>query len=225
MLQLILACAFFLGIHLGISGTELRYRLILRYGERAYRLGFSVAALAGLIWLIFAWRRAPYLPLWDSPLIFRYLAVLLMPLAFYLGVAAFTTKNPALTAQTELPQERLAYGVLRITRHPLMWGIALWSGLHLLANGDLAAVIFFGTFLVLAVKGTFDLDKKRLKEHGERWQRYLEVTSNLPFWAILQGRQRLIWQELSFWQIALALVLYGGLLHAHARLFGVAPLG
>ncbi|MCX8049745.1 MAG: NnrU family protein [Methylohalobius sp.] len=225
MLQLILACAFFLGVHLGISGTSLRYRLIEILGEKLYRQSFSAAALVGLVWLIFAWRSAPYLPLWDSPLTFRYLAVLLMPLAFYLGVAAFTTKNPALTTQVEPPADQLAVGVLRITRHPLMWGIALWAGLHLLANGDWAAILFFGTFLTLAVKGTFDLDQKRLKEHGERWQRYLAVTSNLPFQAILQGRQKLVWKELGWWQIALALGLYAGLLHAHAQLFGAAPLG
>ncbi|GAB6068796.1 NnrU family protein [Methylothermus subterraneus] len=223
MLQLILASAFFLGVHLGISGTPLRSWLIARYGEKTYRLGFSVAASLGLVWLVFAWRQAPYVLLWGSPNTFRYLAVLLMPVAFYLGVAALTTKNPAL--QTELPAEPCAHGVLRITRHPLMWGIALWAGLHLLANGDLAAAIFFGTFLVLAVKGSFDLDRKRRQDGGERWQRYLEVTSNLPFQAILEGRQKLIWRELGGWQIVLALALYGGLLHAHARLFGVAPLG
>ncbi len=226
MLQLILACAFFLGIHLGISGTGLRYRLIEAYGEKPYRIAFAAAALLGLIWLVYAWRQAPYLPLWGQPEIFRYLAVLLMPIAFYLGVAAVTTKKPALTGQANLPtQANLAVGVLRISRHPLMWGIALWAGLHLLANGDLAAVVFFGTFLILAVKGTFDLDRKRLRDHGERWQLYLQATSNLPFQAILQGRQKLNWRELGWWRIALALVLYGGLLHAHARLFGVAPLG
>lgn len=221
MWQLILAVGFFLGIHFGISGTDLRYRLIQTWGEKPYRIGFSLAALAGLIWLVFAWRSAPYLPLWGQPAGFRYLAVILMPLAFYFGVAAFTTPNPLLSPAPELAP----VGVLRITRHPLMWGIAWWAGLHLLANGDLAAVIFFGTFLVLAVKGTFDLDRKRLRDHGERWQRYLQITSNLPFQAILQGRQHLNWRELGWWRIALALALYGGLLHAHAKLFGVAPLG
>lgn len=229
MLHLILAAAFFLGVHLGISGTGLRYRLIEAYGEKPYRIAFAVAALAGLLWLVYAWRQAPYIELWDSPASLRALAILLMPLAFYLGVAAMTTPNPATIRQAAALEQdsakALAVGVLRITRHPLMWGIALWAGLHLLANGDWGAVVFFGTFLILALKGTFDLDRKRLREHGERWQRYLQATSNLPFQAILQGRQKLDWRELSLWRIALALVLYLGLLHAHAKLFGVAPWG
>ncbi len=226
MIHLILAATFFLGIHLGISGTNLRYRLITRYGEKTYRIAFAAGALLGLLWLVYAWRQAPYISLWGQPLPFRYLAVLLMPLAFYFGIAALTTKNPALMGQEAvLNQENIAVGVLRITRHPLMWGIALWALLHLMANGDLAAFIFFGTFLVLAVKGTFDLDRKRLRDFGERWRRYMEATSNLPFQAIVQGKQKLIWQELGWWRIVLAVVLYFGLLHAHARLFGVAPLG
>lgn len=226
MLHLLIAASFFLGIHLGISGTEIRYRLIEQYGEKRFRIAFAASALLGLFWLVFAWRQAPYLVLWGQPWVFRYLAVLFIPFAFYLAVAAVTTKNPALMGQeTVLDENHMATGVLRITRHPLMWGIALWALLHLLANGDLAAVIFFGTFLVLAVKGTFDLDRKRLRACGERWQRYMESTSNVPFHAILTGRQKLEWGELGWWRILLALVLYGGILHAHARLFGVAPLG
>jgi len=107
MLQLILAAAFFLGIHLGISGTELRYRLIEAYGEKPYRTVFGVAALLGLIWLVVAFRQAPYIPLWGSPWIFRLLAVALMPLAFYLSIAALTTQNPAMTGQ----EKRLDSGI------------------------------------------------------------------------------------------------------------------
>ncbi len=215
MLQLLLACAFFLGIHLGVSGTSLRDSLIETLGEKPYKFIFSACALLGLIWLVFSWRQAPYLPLWGSPQVFRHLALLLMPLSFYLGVAAVTTKS----------KDTAPYGVLRITRHPLMWAIALWAGVHLLANGDVAAVISFGTFLVLALKGTFDLDRKRLREYGELWQTYLEHTSNVPFLAIVAGKQFLARREIGGWQIALALTLYSALLYAHAKLFGVAPLG
>ncbi|XSG84263.1 MAG: NnrU family protein [Methylohalobius sp. ZOD2] len=226
MLQLILAAAFFLGIHLGVSGTGLRFKLIESYGEKPYRIAFAIAASLGLIWLVYAWRGAPYLPLWGQPAIFRYLAVGLMPVAFYLVVVALTTKNPAMMGQENiLDRENGGIGPLRITRHPLMWGIALWALLHLLANGDWAALVFFGSFLILTVKGTFDIDRKRLREYGESWQRYMEKTSNLPFQAIVQGRQKFDWRELSWWRIGVTLVVYGGLLHAHARLFGVSPLG
>jgi uncharacterized membrane protein len=216
MLQLLLASGFFLGLHLGVSGTRLRDSLIETLGEKPFKLIFSASAALGLIWLILAWHKAPYLPLWGSPRIFRYLALLSMPLSFYLAVAAVTTQPAG---------EATPYGVLRITRHPLMWAIALWAGVHLLANGDGAAVIFFGTFLALAVKGTFDLDRKRLRESSGRWQAYLEHTSNVPFLAIASGKQQLAGREIGGWRIALALILYLAMLHAHAKLFGVDPLG
>ncbi len=229
MFQLVLASLFFLGLHFGVAATSLRDRLIEKLGEKGYRILFASLALLGLIWLVYAWRQASYssyIPLWGQPVLFKYLAVLLMPVAFLFVIAGITTPNPARLGQEEMiAGDFQPTGILRVSRHPMLWGIALWALLHLLANGDLAAVIFFGTFLVLAIKGSYDLDRKRLKQYGEKWQRYQEVTSLIPFQAILQGKQTLIWQELGWWRIALALVLYGGLLHAHAKLFGVAPLG
>jgi len=229
MFPLILASLFFLGLHFGVAATSLRDRLIERLGEKGYRILFASLALLGLIWLVYAWRQAAhgsYIPLWGQPVVFKYLAVLLMPLAFFLVIAGISTRNPARLGQEEMIESGFQpTGVLRITRHPMLWGIALWALLHLLANGDAAAVIFFGTFLVLAIKGSYDLDRKRLRQYGELWRKYQEVTSIVPFQAIFQGKQKLDWGELGWWRIALALVLYGGLLHAHARLFGVAPLG
>lgn len=229
MFQLILASLFFLGLHFGVAATSLRDQLTEKLGAIGYRILFASLALLGLIWLVYAWRQASYtsyIPLWGQPLLFKYLAVLLMPLAFFFVIAGITTKNPARLGQENMIEGDFhPTGVLRISRHPMLWGIALWALLHLLANGDLAAVIFFGTFLILAVKGSFDLDQKRLRQYGEKWHQYQEITSIIPFQAILQGRQQLNWQEIGWWRIVLALVLYFGFLHGHVRLFGVAPLG
>ncbi|BCX80453.1 hypothetical protein MIT9_P0026 [Methylomarinovum caldicuralii] len=226
MRLLILASLFFLGLHFGVAATPLRDRLIERFGPVPYRIGFAVSALLGLVFLVYAWRQAPFINLWGSPAVFRYLAVALMPLAFFFIVAGLTTKNPARLGQEgALTEDFQPIGILRITRNPVLWGIALWALLHLLANGDVSSVIFFATFLVLAVGGSFDIDRKRLRQFGEHWRRYMEQTSNLPFQAILQGRQKLVWQEIGWGRIVLALVLYFGFLHGHARLFGVSPLG
>lgn len=226
MLQLILASLFFLSLHFGVAATRLRLQMIEKFGPVPYRIAFASLALLGLLWLVFAWRQAPYIPLWGQPALFRYLAIVLMPLPFYFVIAGITTKNPArLGQESALTEDFEPVGVLRISRNPMLWGIALWAGLHLLANGDLAALIFFGTFLALSVLGSFDIDRKRLAQVGERWQRYMEQTSNVPFLALIKGKQKLSWAELGWWQVLLALILYGGLLHAHARLFGVSPLG
>ena len=62
MLFLVLAAIFFAGIHLGIAGTMWRDRAVATLGESAYRATFSIASLAGIIWLVMAYRYAPYQP-------------------------------------------------------------------------------------------------------------------------------------------------------------------
>ncbi|WP_415184612.1 NnrU family protein [Phaeovulum sp.] len=36
-------------------------------------------------------------------------------------------------------------------RHPMLWGVVLWSVAHLLVNGDLASVVLFGAMGIWAV--------------------------------------------------------------------------
>ena len=84
-----------------------------------------------------------------------------------------------------------ATGIIRVTRHPFMWGVALWALLHLAANGDEASVIFFGSIAVLALVGTVLIDARRTRENAPGWGVFLQATSNLPFAAILERRQQL----------------------------------
>jgi uncharacterized membrane protein len=116
-----------------------------------------------------------------------------------------------------------ATGVVRITRHPFLWGVALWAAFHLLANGDAASVVFFGTFLALAVAGTYSIDAKRARKMGAAWTPFAERTSNIPFAAILAGRNSLKLGELFTWRQAAALAAFVLLLYIHAWLFSVSP--
>jgi uncharacterized membrane protein len=120
-------------------------------------------------------------------------------------------------------KEDAASGMLRITRHPFLWGVALWSAVHLAANGDLPSVIFFGTFAILSVLGTFSIDARRQKKLGDAWQGFAGKTSNIPFLAILTGRNRLAIGELLSWRQAVALVAFAAIMLSHHRLFGVSP--
>ncbi len=104
-----------------------------------------------LVWLVTAWRAAPLVPLWPVGAGLRHLALALMPLAFLLLVCAVTASNPTAIGQRPDPDATPATGVIRITRHPFMWGIALWALVHLVANGDVASVLFFGSLAVLAL--------------------------------------------------------------------------
>ena len=65
-----------------------------------------------------------------------------------------------------------------------MWGFALWALSHIVARGDAAAVIFFGTFVVLAMSGTWLIDRRKAATLGDDWRRFAAVTSNVPFAAI-----------------------------------------
>ncbi|CAI8912422.1 NnrU family protein [Methylocaldum szegediense] len=225
MIQLTFAAAFFVGIHFLIAGTRWRDRLITRYGERIYRGGFSILSLAGLVWLIYAYRQAPYIETWGQLQWFKPIAAFLMLIAFILAVAGVTTPNPtAVDGEPLLYEAEPAQGMLRITRHPFLWGIALWAAVHLIANGDAAALVLFGSFLILTLGGTRSIDTKRQRQFGDRWAKFAAATSNIPFYAILERRNRLEWAEIGWWRIALALVLYFALMHFHSSLFGVSPL-
>ena len=114
-------------------------------------------------------------------------------------------------------------GILRITRHPLMWGIALWAFVHLIARGDTASVIFFGSLLLLAVSGTILIDARKNRTLGADWERFASVTSNLPFAAILQGRNQFRFDEIGWKKVSIGLVAYLVLLLVHPTIFGARP--
>ena len=54
-----------------------------------------------------------------------------------------------------------APGILKVTRHPMMWAFGLWALAHIAANGDLRSLLLFGSMAVLALYGTVRLDAKR----------------------------------------------------------------
>jgi uncharacterized membrane protein len=91
-------------------------------------------------------------------------------------------------------------------------------------NGDLASVVFFGSFLILAVGGPFSIDRKRKEAFGDAWNRFAALTSNVPFFAIIKSRNSLKIGEIGWWRAILAVILYGLFLHFHKKLFGVSPL-
>jgi uncharacterized membrane protein len=145
-------------------------------------------------------------------------------LAFLLAVPGLLLPNPTSVRQEgAAAREDAVKGVLAITRHPFLWGVTLWAGIHLLANGDTASVLFFGTFLVLALLGTISIDAKRRRRLGAAWDGFAARTSNLPFAALVSGRAKLKWREIIDWRLAVAVVLYLALLFGHQTLIGVSP--
>jgi uncharacterized membrane protein len=225
MLSLLLAALFFVGIHLLVSGTALRDRLIAWLGVAPYRGLFSLASLGGIVWLCVAYNRAPMVGLWGSFPGCRVAALAGMAVAVGLVVLGLTTPSPtAVGGEAMLAGAPRPVGIQHITRHPFLWGVALWAVIHLTVNGDLASLLLFGSLGLQALLGTVSIDRKRRRALGAAWDGFAAATSNLPFLAIAQGRARLRLGDHKLWQWLAAVAVFVALIAAHPALFGGSPL-
>jgi uncharacterized membrane protein len=225
--SLLVAACFFVGIHLFVAGTGLRNRLVARLGERAYLGLFSLASAVGIVWMSRAYVAAGAETrfLWQFPPSARSLAAIAMGFAFLFVVIGLTTPSPTATGgEARLASGAAASGILRVTRHPFLMGVALWAGVHLVANGDTASLLFFAALLVLALAGPASIDRKRARKYGPQWQEFSQATSIVPFAAIASGRNRLVLAEIGLWRPALAIVVWALALVFHGAIFGVNVL-
>jgi uncharacterized membrane protein len=219
-LFLILATLAFLGLHV-LPSTPLRPLAVRALGEGAYLGLFSVISLAGLAWMSVEYSRAPFEGLWPG---LRWVPAAVMPIAFVLLACGLLERNPALLGMASaLKRDDPARGIVRITRHPIMWALMLWAAAHLLAIGSLQTVIFFGGLFLLAAAGTSLQDARKAARLGEDWARFAALTSNLPFAAIAKGRNRLVLREIGWARPAVGVALYIVVILFHPWLFGVRP--
>ncbi len=228
-MTMLLAAAFvFLAIHLLVAGTPLRDAITAAIGEGTYLGLFSLASLGAIVWLALAFGAAHASA--DNRVLFNLgrgaqdLAIPAVFIAFLIGVPGLTMPNPTSVGQSgTASKEETVRGILRVTRHPFLWSVAIWSAMHLSTNGDLASVILFGTFLALSVLGTFSIDAKRKRKMGEAWTAFASRTSNLPFAAIVSGRNSLKAGEYLDWRFLAAIAIFVVVLFAHPRVIGVSP--
>lgn len=184
MTVLALGLALFIGIHLLPSIPPLRTSLRTHLGARRYRALFSVLALVGLVLIVIGFGRAEFKPLWNPPAWGQRAALLLMFPALILFPAANMPSN-----------------IKRFTRHPMLWGTTLWALAHLLANGDLASLVLFGS---LGAYALFDM-----------------VSATLRGAALSKVRQPL---SKDLIVIAAGTTVYVALLFLHPFLFGAQVL-
>jgi uncharacterized membrane protein len=218
---LILFSVLFPLTHIVLSHGSIRAGLIrtLR-GEWPFR-GFyslvSFATLGGAVAIYWGHRHMGPV-LWElDPMLERVIALPLMLFALVLLVLSLA--NPS--AASMLPGTAEARGVLRITRHPMNMAFALFGLAHLVANGFLGDVFFFGQFLVLGVLGAYHMDTRMVRTKGEGFAEFKRQTSVLPFVAILRGRNRLEAGELAFPMFLIGVIAFVTLVVFHGRLFGV----
>lgn len=221
-----IALGLFIALHVGLSATGLRRVAVGAMGEGPYRGLFSLASAASLAWLIWTFAQARLdpanTPLWAPPDFFRHIAHLLISVGVTFAVGSFLTPPPTLTFfEGGLNNPEPAKGFVRITRHPFLWGVALWGAGHLLVNPERVALMLFGGLALMVLLGTRSIDRKGAARNPEGWARFAAVTSNVPFAALIQGRQKLVFAELAApLVVGLGAALAFGFFHA--QLFGVA---
>jgi uncharacterized membrane protein len=197
MINSALAASFLLLSHFLIASTLLRGQLVRRLGEERYLAFYSALTLIAFVWLFVAYLRAPTLVLWVTP---RWVAALLLPVALLSSVliaAGLSTPNPVIVRQGDLfDQVGVVQGILRVSRNPFFWGAGFLSLAQVIALGDLASLIAFGSIAFLGIVGSFVLDAKKARQHGKAWCQFAAATSNVPFLAIIGGRQHLSLREI-----------------------------
>jgi uncharacterized membrane protein len=192
MSLLILGLVLFLGVHsLRIVANDWRSRTIARRGENAWKGLYSGVSVAGFVLLVWGFAQARLNPvvLWLPPVGMRHAAALLTLIAFVLLAAAYVPRNH-LKAKL---------------RHPMVLAVKVWALAHLLANGTLADVVLFGSFLLWAV---LSFRAARQRDRAQPPQP-VQATPAGTLTAVVVGT--VAWAAFAFW--------------AHGALIGVRPLG
>jgi uncharacterized membrane protein len=216
---LIVAALVWIAIHLGLAGTKLRDSVVRLIGDGGFRGVFSVLSVAVLLFVVSAWVRAPSTLLWIAPGWLRWLLVLAMLPAFVLFVASVSGPNPTMIGR-EVGGVQPPRGIIRVTRHPMLWSFAIWAAVHIVGNGDTASLVFFGAFLVTALAGMPSIDAKLARRAPDTWQAVSAVTSIVPFAAIGQGRNRFVAREIGWVTAAIGVAAWIVVLVVHPWLFG-----
>ena len=217
-----LAVAVFVGGHFVLSSVPVREVLIKALTVNGFRLVYSALAAVGLAWAIAAYNAAPFSPLWPETPGFKMLALLFMPISTILIVAGVTTQNVTMLAgERYLEGPRPLWGIVTVTRHPVLWGIGLWAVLHFLANGDEASVVLFGGLAILSFGGMLHIDSRRRTALGSAWGPVALTTSVVPFLAAIQKRTKVDWQGIGLGRVAGGIALYVVLILTHGWAIGV----
>jgi len=207
--------AIWILIHRLISGGPPRRWLVGCIGERPYRHAFAILSVVCLAGLANAYANAKPIGTATAPWLVGVVALIQL-FAATLVVAGLSTRNPTIAGMGgAINEPDIVHGMVRVTRHPFLWGILLWSASHLLVRHDPAALLFFGSIGVVAAMGMWSIDRKRRLTSGAAWLEFSCKASLVPFLAIAAGRQRFISSEIGLWRLVAALTLWFAMLWLH----------
>jgi uncharacterized membrane protein len=145
-----------LGTHsVRIFAEDWRNKQIARSGENVWMGIYSIISLIGFVLIVYGYGQIRMEPLviWQPPIWTKHLAALLTLPAFILLVAAYV---PGTKIKTMIG-------------HPMVLGVKLWALAHLLANGMLADIILFGSFLLWSILD-YRASRQRDKAAGAVYQ-------------------------------------------------------
>lgn len=181
---LIVGLALFIGIHLVPGNPALRARTVRAVGVNGYKAVFSLVSVAGLVLIWIGYARAPAEQIFAPSETARLILPIGMALAFILMACAYAPGR-----------------IRRLMRHPMMASVLIWSSLHLLANGDLASNILFGSFAIWSVVAILSAMQRGQKLGDSRIRPWADPVA-----------------------AAIGLIAFGIVFYSHEWLFGVSPI-
>ena len=183
LIELIAANIAFVGSHFAMS-HPLRGPLVNALGENGFAGVYSLVSIAALAWIYFAFKAAPAGGLPGSGEVGWIIATILTLPALVL-FAGSLMGNPALSLPGAEDKARAEpRGVFTITRHPMMWGFALWALSHITLHWSWRTTITAFAVGFLALVGAHLQDRKKRVLMGEAWAEWESRTS---FWPRLGG--------------------------------------
>lgn len=180
---LMLASAGFLGTHFAMS-HPLRGPMVKVLGERGFAGVYSLVSIA-LLWAVTrfygpAMAEAPQ-AYWDAGQAGWIAATVLMWIGSILFVGSLR-RNPAFPNPGKpVTNIGAARGVFAITRHPMMWGFALWALVHAVVVPTAASLVVSAAIAILALGGAAGQDAKKTRLIGDPWRDWMRRTSFVPF--------------------------------------------
>lgn len=213
---LVAASTALVGTHFALS-HPLRAPLVGKLGEKGFIGLYSVVALACLYWMGEAFKSAAPASLGGSGIAGWIVASALTLVALVLLFGSFRS-NPALPAPgaEKVAATREPTGVFAVTRHPMMWGFALWAISHIVLWWSWRTNVVAFAILILALLGAHLQDRKKEVLMGQAWTGWEAKTSYWPRWAKLFSAGSVLWLAALFAWLALTWM--------HLRLAGI-PAG
>ncbi len=179
---LLSAAIVFVGTHVILS-QSLRKPLIGLLGQMGFMAVYSLVAVVTLGWTVFAFGAAPRGPYaWEPYSLWAWIAAMVLTYLALLLFIGSLVGNPAAPSPkaAELAASKEPVGVYAITRHPMMWAIALWAFSHILLVPEPRTLILLGALIVLALGGSAMQDRKKQQQLGDAWTGWEGRTSFLP---------------------------------------------